>query len=338
MEKVVVFRFGIGIFLFSLIAVSLSNLPKSTAGADSLFQSPLPSSQTLSLEPQNNFLQVVKDASGKARSLETAVSTYKNLETGAEVTLVGAMHIADRQYFESINTELGKYPVVLYELVAPKDTKPVRQPEKSKNAYSGFQQTLGDLLDVEHQMDIVDYQKANFIHADLSMDDLIAEGKKRGETQFTFLMSMFLDVMKTMSKSEHNKKAIAGSKELKTFDDLIDLVSQPSELKHFLAMIFSEQGTQDGIPGLATINPYIIDLRNEAALKVLDQQLASGVKKIAIFYGAAHLPDFERRLISQYGMTRTNTKWLVAWDLTRESQSRDNPIVQWLRMMKAMQG
>ena len=55
--------------------------------------------------------------------------------------------------------------------------------------------------------------------------------------------------------------------------------------------------------------------RNKAAMKVLDTQLAEGKKKIAIFYGAAHMPDFERRLLADYGMKRGDTTWIPAWDM-----------------------
>ena len=48
----------------------------------------------------------------------------------------------------------------------------------------------------------------------------------------------------------------------------------------------------------------IITERNKRCFDVLDKQLAAGKKKIAIFYGAGHLPDMERRLDSDYGFER----------------------------------
>ena len=58
--------------------------------------------------------------------------------------------------------------------------------------------------------------------------------------------------------------------------------------------------------------PRIVGERNRVAFEVLDKQLAAGKKKLAIFYGAAHLPDMEQRLIKR-GFKRTSTKWLKAW-------------------------
>jgi hypothetical protein len=59
----------------------------------------------------------------------------------------------------------------------------------------------------------------------------------------------------------------------------------------------------------------LVDDRNAAAMKELQKQLVAGKKKIAIFYGAAHMPDFEKRLAADFGMKPTETRWVTAWDL-----------------------
>jgi hypothetical protein len=64
-----------------------------------------------------------------------------------------------------------------------------------------------------------------------------------------------------------------------------------------------------------TINQLLVQDRNKACLKVLQQQLTAGKKKIAIFYGAAHMPDFERRLKEDFGMKRVGNDWYKAWSL-----------------------
>jgi hypothetical protein len=61
----------------------------------------------------------------------------------------------------------------------------------------------------------------------------------------------------------------------------------------------------------------IITERNKRCLEVLDKQLAAGKKKIAIFYGAGHLPDMERRLTADYGFKRSGETWLAAWQLQK---------------------
>ena len=74
--------------------------------------------------------------------------------------------------------------------------------------------------------------------------------------------------------------------------------------------------TEDPETGLgATINTILIADRNKAALQVLQKELVKGHKRIGIFYGAAHMPDFEKRLRLEYGFKQKSHLWVTAWDL-----------------------
>jgi hypothetical protein len=59
----------------------------------------------------------------------------------------------------------------------------------------------------------------------------------------------------------------------------------------------------------------LITDRNAAALKVLAEQIKLGRHKIAIFYGAAHMDDFDRKLRRDFRLQPRETTWLEAWDL-----------------------
>jgi hypothetical protein len=59
----------------------------------------------------------------------------------------------------------------------------------------------------------------------------------------------------------------------------------------------------------------IITERNKRALDVLKKQFDDGKKRVAIFYGAAHLPDFDRKLTSDLHFTRGTERWIEAWNL-----------------------
>src|SRR6218665_1875117 len=60
-------------------------------------------------------------------SLETAIVSYIS-PTGVTVDLVGAVHIADKAYFENLNERFKKYDAVLYELVG----RPMSEREELK--------------------------------------------------------------------------------------------------------------------------------------------------------------------------------------------------------------
>ena len=59
----------------------------------------------------------------------------------------------------------------------------------------------------------------------------------------------------------------------------------------------------------------LIEGRNQAALKVLKKQIDAGKKKIAIFYGAGHMPDMEKHLLADFKLKHDGERWLEAWNL-----------------------
>ena len=67
----------------------------------------------------------------------------------------------------------------------------------------------------------------------------------------------------------------------------------------------------------------IIDHRNAKCMKVLESQIAAGKRNLAIFYGAGHLADMQRRLMSDFKMKRGGQVWLEAWSLSDRGK-KDN--------------
>jgi Fe2+ transport system protein FeoA len=60
--------------------------------------------------------------------------------------------------------------------------------------------------------------------------------------------------------------------------------------------------------------------RNAAAVRVLERELGKKHKKLAIFYGAAHLPEMEKRLL-RLGFTRGAQAWLTAWRIGEKASA-----------------
>ncbi|MDP6557766.1 MAG: hypothetical protein QGF59_06485 [Pirellulaceae bacterium] len=59
----------------------------------------------------------------------------------------------------------------------------------------------------------------------------------------------------------------------------------------------------------------LIDARNARALEVLQEQLDDGQRRIALFWGAGHMADFERQLVLTYSVQPAGIVWRDAWDL-----------------------
>lgn len=260
------------------------------------------------------FLRLTKDDSGKPVALETAIVTYVPADPakeGVSVELVGAVHIGDKAYYEALNKEFEQYDALLYELVAPENTRvPKERKGPPGSAVGGLQVGMKEMLELDFQLDRVDYSKANFVHADMSPDEFAKSMTKRGES-FT---KMFFQIMGYGFAQQG--KGGTGEMEL-----LMALFSKNRAHKMKIAMaeqFDNMEGQMEVLEGPS--GSTILTERNRKAFEVLDRELKAGKKKLGVFYGAAHLPDMEKRLLNDFGMKRSGERWVTAWSLAESKK------------------
>src|SRR5688500_190260 len=97
--------------------------------------------------------------------LQTADVTYRR---GDEtVRLVAAVHIGEEAYFKALSDSFTKAGVVLYEMVKPAGMDAPERGAPPESGVAQLQHFLKDTLNLSFQLDVVDYTKPNFVHADL---------------------------------------------------------------------------------------------------------------------------------------------------------------------------
>ena len=248
----------------------------------------------------------VKETADSAK-LQTAVFGYE--KDGVRVDLIGAIHLADKGYYEFLNKHFKNYEVLLFEMVGGENLgggkKPAvaKEPEKEDNL-AGLRviyETMEKALGLSGQGALIDYFAGNFVHADLTMDEFEALQAERGESLLGFMIQAGMAAEKP-SREPDSLNLMRGMLTGRT--DLVKL-----ELMHTMA-----EGDEQ-IDSLAGENVIIGD-RNAKCLEVLDQQVAAGMKNIGVFYGAAHFPDMERQLFKK-GYTQVSRKWLTAWRVAK---------------------
>jgi hypothetical protein len=257
------------------------------------------------------FLRLARDKDNQPVALETPIMRFApadGKQGQATVDLVAAVHIAEKSYYEQLNREFKRYDAILYELVAPEDSKvPQKSDPGSSHPLSLLQNGMKDLLALEFQLKGIDYTAKNMVHADMSPDQFAESMEKRGESAMTMLTRMLGYAMTQQSGAGNG--ASDGQLLLALFDK-----NRTLALKRILAEQFeNSEGSLAALEGPQ--GSTLIAGRNKVALDVLRKELAAGKKKIAIFYGAAHMPDMEARLRDEFGMTPVNTRWLAAWNL-----------------------
>jgi hypothetical protein len=272
------------------------------------------------------FLRYVEAPDGSSR-LEVAEATYKN-DAGVVVHLIGAVHIADADFFAGLNESFDHYDALLYEMVKPAEptteegddgsqggegtdsrsrqaaTEPVQR-ESSLKWVGMMQRFMKDQLHLVYQLDAIDYDKPNFVHADLDLETFEKMEADRGESVWGMMLQ---SAISNMSKQDAGEDVTGLA--------LIGALMSPDrayQLKRVLAQEFGDLDEQmDAING--PNGSVILTERNKVALKVMNEQIAKGKKFIGIFYGAGHLRLMEETLEGE-GFKKVGVVWRTAWDI-----------------------
>jgi hypothetical protein len=253
----------------------------------------------------------LKETDGSAK-LQTAFFGYE--KDGVRVDLIGAIHLADRKYYEFLNKSFTNYEVLLFEMVggermggAAKEKAELpfeKAVPEEKNKLAGLRTLYGSMekaLGLTGQSGVIDYTAKNFVHADLTMKEFESLQEKRGESLLGFMIQAAITAEKP-SRDPSTLNLMRGMLTGRT--DLVKL-----EMMHTMA------AGDKQIDALSGENVIIGD-RNAKCLEVLDREVAGGRKHLGIFYGAAHFPDLERKMIEK-GYTKVSSKWLTAWQVAK---------------------
>lgn len=249
-------------------------------------------------------------AEGTEGRYETSIARYEDAR-GRRVDLVSVVHIGDAGYYSALEERFRSYDAVLYELVAPKGARPSQRDKSNPGLITQIQRLMKDSLGLVFQLDAIDYDAKNFVHADLSPKEFLAKQEERGESMVTLMIRMMLAGM------ENQKDAPP----ITSFHLLFG-INDPMYLKFLFAQQLEQVETLlaalGGSKGEAST---IIGDRNAAAIDVLDAELKAGKDEIAIFYGAAHMPDMEKRL-EKRGFEFKAVEWLTAWNVMLSDEER----------------
>lgn len=297
-------------------------------------------------EKTNDFEPVRLQRRGELPvALETAIVRYTGEYQGADgsvrqvnVDLIGAIHMAEQPYYDEINKLFTQYNTVVFELVTDSDAdvallvQQSRNKDKKKdsislnplNFVSILQEGAARLFRLSYQIDGVDYAAPNLRRGDCSSAELIVETIKSGD---------FLDLFLTAAISELAPANAEG--ELASIVAILCAKDRRLVGKRFFAKELADT-TLDDFRGaalavedeskesdasknealLACHENAIIHFRNKKALAVLRQELDAGRTNVALFFGAAHLPDLGYRLETDFGLQRDpELRWLKAWSL-----------------------
>lgn len=234
--------------------------------------------------------------------LSTATVAFRRGET--EIDLVSVVHIADLAYYQEIQRDLDSHDLVFYELVS--DSSP-----EAMSTLSALQLAAGSLLELSFQIAEINYRAPHFVHADLSWPEItrMLGGDPLRSVPGEEVLRRVLPNLNREKK--HAEDYFAGNPAIR------------QSLKVFLGQLLGD------VPGfLKQLNledngegeDILVSARNRRAMEVLAPHLEAG-KRLALFWGAAHMPDFARRL-SRLGFRPVEVRWHLAWRIGEVANRR----------------
>ena len=269
------------------------------------------------------FIRVDEDAA--AARLQTALTRYE--KDGVTVDLIGAIHIADKAYYQDLSRRFAGYDSLLFEMVGgekfgrkpaatteandppPPDDKARDQDEPPKDerkeagqsALHQIYKMAATFLGLAGQMDQIDYNQPNFVHADLTQAEFDKMQRERGESLLGFALNAAKEGQAQKNQPDPAK--------------LLDaMLSGKSNLMKLEIVHTLGQG-DDQIGALAGESVILTD-RNARCLEVLAREIKAGTRNLGIFYGAAHFNDLSKQLEEQ-GFKRAHQEWLTAWHIPK---------------------
>jgi len=300
-----------------LIALNASQAQSPTPPV-SAPQAPAPASATAPEEELvTDFVRYVEKAESGAEvdQLQTVVRSYRRGTT--QVDLVAVIHIADPDYYDTMNGHLDGYDVVLYEMVGgPFEKRDINSSEAdpSMAGIKVLHNLMQNMLALEYQTEGIDYDKAHFVHADADWkeyEQLMATRNQSMATLFQRAMAISMSgktIPGIPSSNEDNTALLGGLLQAVTTGD-------SNSLKRIVAPLLSEAETFISmIEGEGDDGTVIISERNKIVMRGIGEQMQAGKKSIGVFYGAGHMPDLEARLIEK-GFQPVGFKWYDAWQI-----------------------
>lgn len=302
---------AVGLFAMALLGAVGAFAQSAVAPVESAEQE----KSTAVKKATGEYLRITQTDSGKPESMETAIVRFEgpagSKYAGRVVDLVGVVHIGEHDYYKELNRRFPDYDRVLYELVAPEGTTVNKeQAGEVRGPLGAMQLGMKDILNLDFQLEHIDYDAKNFRHADMSPEEFAADMADRGDSVMKMVFRMLGSGMATQAAAQPAASDTA----------LLFALFAPDRarrMKQIMASQFEDMEIATAAMADASGKSTIITQRNIKALSVLTDELQKGSKKVAVFYGAGHLPDMAERLRDEFQMKKTGTQWLQAWDLQK---------------------
>jgi hypothetical protein len=284
---------------FAILAFAFLVLVGSLAGS-------VPGEALPATQP-SQFVRFVEDGQGGG-TLQVALNSYVD-PAGHRVDLISAIHVAEPQFYEALNEKFSAYDRVLYEMIT--DGEP--HAHLAAGGVPATHERLMRELGLQSQLRGIDYDRHNFVHADLTWREM-AMLEHQEDADRSAVGGVITGLARGLTKTSEQRQM-----ELAVTGDLLaSLKVAPAERSRLWRRAIARGMVVDtqarfGSGHISADDSVLIGARNQKALSVLDSELAARSKTVAMLYGAGHMPDMEHQLVARRGFRRTAVEWITVW-------------------------
>lgn len=270
-----------------------------------------------SLRAETDYLRI-RSAPDTSDCLEVAVRSFAvgDQDNPLQLQLVGVSHIGTEAYYQEIRELLAKADVVLFEGVDGNQPAFKQASSEEGRKRSTLQSNLALALGLVFQLHHIDYNQPHFINSDLTSVQLMALFDGGEMPEDTPAARAEMENLIENMEQDGVRGEIAASV-------LAFLDTRPGWAKgmrwgmvNILGNVTGNVSDYTGLPDhLRTLMYVLIEKRNEKVMADIHHQLqilAPG-QTLAVFYGAAHMHDFEKRIQETYKAEILHTAWLTAF-------------------------
>ncbi len=254
---------------------------------------------------------------------------------GQEVDLIGAIHLGEPSYYDELNRRFAEYDALLFEAVIPEkalkqglrpggqgsgrrlsDDEAWTESKVGLATISALQVGMKDVLGLEFQLSGVDYTPDNFVHADMTQEEMEQSMEDRGES-FSEMMAREM-AKATMAQQQRNPLAL-------NLDIMLSVIASDRQYRvRRIAAVEMVRASDGEIFATSDGTSTIITERNIKALEVLRRELKNRDNlRLGLFYGAGHFADMEQRMVDEFGFQRLSEEWITAWQLRPPAKDQD---------------
>lgn len=318
-------------------------------------------------KPPQPYMRITRATNGAA-SLDIAVREFQPTDKRSpKIYLVAVSHLGEEAYYSQLQNMLENTDRVLFEGVRasaerakpqPRDPNSPPRPKMPKpqaGEYS-LQSDMAKSLGLKFQLEAIDYERPHFLNSDMTIaqiSEVLNPGQHIGPPSDapgnTSRPAPKADEDSGSAQFENLLSAMDGSGFLgKVLQIGLRFIGSSEKMQALVKLAFIEVlGGLDGdlsnleipAPGLKELLNVLIDKRNAVVIEDVRAAMheANAPKSIAIFYGAAHMPNMEMKLRNDLGYRPVQDQWFQAFSVDPVKSGLSQADIQMIRGMVDIQ-